>query len=139
MANRVGRGDEHLAYVRRQRDVIADAIRERGATKARAGVVTALRWWFALTLAACGGGHHGDTYARATDVQQQCCEHLAGDVRSTCLRDIVRVDDASVARSDANQSTYACVTEHFACDPATGHATKASAQAQLDCIQDLPQ
>jgi len=139
MVNRARRGDEHLEYVRLQRRVIADAIREHGATPARAYVVTALRWWFALTLAACGGSRHGDTYARATDVQQQCCEHLAGDARDGCLRGIIRIDDAAVARSDASQSTYACVTEHFACDAATGRATKASAQAQLDCIQDLPQ
>jgi hypothetical protein len=139
MVKRPQRGDEHLEYVRRQRRVIEDAIREHGATPARAYVVTALRWWFALTLAACGGGRHADTYARATNVQQKCCEHLAGDSRDTCLHDIIRIDDATVARSDASQSTYACVTEHFSCDSATGRATKASAQAQLDCIQDLPQ
>ena len=129
--------DAHLELVRRQREVIADSIRERRATPTGSTVVTALRWWIALTLAACGGGHHGDTYARATDVQQQCCEHLAGGARDSCLREIVRVDDAHVASTDANQSTYACVGEHFACDAATGHATKASAQAQLECIQDL--
>ena len=94
-------------------------------------------------LAACGGGgggkRRGDTYAAATSAQEACCEHLSPGPREDCLRDIVRVNDEAVARSAANQDTYACVQEHFACDPGTGHATQPSAQAQLDCIQDLPQ
>ena len=42
-----------------------------------------------------------------------------------------------MAGSPVNQSTFACVVDHFTCDPTTGHATKDSAQAQLECIQDL--
>jgi len=72
-------------------------------------------------------------------VQEQCCEHLEGGARDQCLQKIVRVGDPEVAKTKANQQQFACVTEHFVCDPATGHATQASAQAQLDCIQDLEQ
>lgn len=111
----------------------------RHTTLGRLGVAFAALW-----LAACGGGDRGpakrgDTYAAATSAQEQCCEHLAAGAREDCLREIVRVNDEAVARSDANQDTYACVQEHFACDPGTGRATQPSAQAQLDCIQDLPQ
>jgi hypothetical protein len=96
---------------------------------------------FAFLLGACGGdggSRRGDTYAAATSAQEQCCEHLVPGPRDNCLRDIVRVQDESVARSASNQDTYECVQEHFACDPGTGRATQPSAQAQLDCIQDLP-
>lgn len=96
-----------------------------------------LRLWIALTLAACGGGKHTDTYARGTEVQEQCCEHLQDGARDQCLQKIVRVSDPEVAKTKTNQQQYACVVENFTCDPATGHATQASAQAQLDCIQDL--
>ena len=87
--------------------------------------------------AACGGGGHGDTYAKGTQVQESCCEHLSGPGRDTCLKQIVRIDDKTVAGSPVNQSTFACVVDHFTCDTASGHATKESAQAQLECIQDL--
>src|SRR5262245_11352531 len=92
-----------------------------------------------LLFAACGGGggKHGDTYARGTEVQEQCCEHLGGPARDGCLQKIVRVSDPDVAKTSSNQQQYACVVEHFDCDPASGHATAASAQAQMDCIQDL--
>ncbi len=90
-----------------------------------------------LALAACGSRSHGDTYARGTNLQQQCCESLAGSARDRCLSDIVRVDDKAVVSSSANQQTYACVVDHFTCDAATGHATQASAQQQLECIQEL--
>jgi hypothetical protein len=97
----------------------------------------------ATLLGACGGGNksakRGDTYLAATDVQEKCCENLAGGARDSCLKDIVRVPDESVARSPQNQETYACVQEHFVCDPTTGMPTQASAQEQLDCIQDLEQ
>ena len=87
--------------------------------------------------AACGGGgsHGGDTYARGTQVQEACCERAPG--RDACLQQIVRIDDKTVAGTPLNQSTFACVVDHFTCDPATGHATRPSAQAQLECIQDL--
>jgi hypothetical protein len=99
----------------------------------------------ALLAGACGGGggkqarSGGDTYVAATSAQEQCCEHLAGGARDSCLAGIVRVPDDSVARSQQNQQTYACVQEHFVCDPSTGMPTQDSAQSQLDCIQDLPQ
>ena len=100
----------------------------------------------ALLTGACGGGggggkaKGGNTYVAATSAQEQCCEHLgAGGPRDNCLSSIVRVPDDAVARSQQNQATYACVQEHFVCDPATGMPTQESAQSQLDCIQDLPQ
>lgn len=107
----------------------------RHTTLRRIGVALVI----SLLAAACGGGGKkgGDTYAAATNAQEACCEQLAAG-RDDCLREIVRVPDEAVARSDANQDTYACVQEHFACDPGTGRATQPSAQAQLDCIQDLP-
>ena len=107
--------------------------RERRATN-RLATVTA-----ALLLAACGGGggKKADTYARATDAQQDCCENLTGPARDQCLGEVVRVEDQGVAKTDTNQATYACVIEHFTCDPKTGHPTQPSAQAQLECIQDL--
>ena len=103
---------------------------------ARASLALALA--AALTACGGGGGKRGDTYVAATSAQEACCEHLATG-RDACLQEIVRAPDDAVARSSANQATYACVEEHFACDPATGRATQASAQTQLDCIQDLPQ
>lgn len=90
-----------------------------------------------LALAACGGGHRTDHYRAATDRQTTCCEHLAGAPRDQCLAEIVRVDDADVATARDNQRTFACVERHFVCEPATGRATAASNQAQLDCITDL--
>jgi hypothetical protein len=124
--------------------VLAGGSRERQRTTRSNTVATVTRWWvivIGIVLAAgCGGGKkRGDTYARAEVAQQKCCEHLAGAPRDQCLGSLVRVDDAQVARTSTNQETYACVAEHFVCDPATGHATQVSAQQQLDCIQDLPQ
>ncbi|MBP9087811.1 MAG: hypothetical protein KBG15_16950 [Kofleriaceae bacterium] len=84
------------------------------------------------------GGRHGDTYAKATNAQESCCEHLAGEARAACLQKIVRVEDPKVASSRVNQDTFACVVKHFVCDATTGAATKDSAQSQLECIQDLP-
>ena len=95
-------------------------------------------WAALLVVAACGGnGSDRDTYARGTDVQGQCCENLAGDARTSCLQQVVRVDDAEVAKSSINQQTYRCIVDHFVCDPASGKPTQPSAQAQLECIQDL--
>lgn len=131
------RFDAHLDAFARGRQVLATAIREQPTTPRNATVARVLRLWVVLTLAACGGGKRTDTYARATQVQEQCCEHLQGPARDDCLRKIVRVGDPEVAKTKVNQQQYACVIEHFTCDPATGHATQASAQAQLDCIQDL--
>jgi hypothetical protein len=90
----------------------------------------------AVVVSACGGSKKPDnTYAKATSAQQQCCEH-AGANRDACLQQIVRVEDFA-QQSSANQATYACVVDHFTCDASTGHATQPSAQAQIDCIQDL--
>jgi hypothetical protein len=91
------------------------------------------------SLVACGGGggKRPDTYARAADVQGDCCQHLSGSARDACLSQVVRVDDPAVAKTAVNQETYSCVVEHFECDAASGHPTQKSAQAQLECIQDL--
>jgi hypothetical protein len=107
--------------------------RERSVTPGR----TTLCLSVLIALGACGGGKAktDNTYARATSVQQECCEH-AGANRDACLKEIVRVE-VFAQQSAANQATYACVVDHFTCDPATGHATQPSAQAQIDCIQDL--
>jgi len=107
--------------------------RERSVTPGRTTLCLAVL----VALGACGGGKtkSDNTYARATAAQQECCEH-AGANRDACLKDIVRVEDFA-QQSAANQATYACVVDHFTCDPATGHATQPSAQAQIDCIQDL--
>jgi len=95
-----------------------------------------------MSLVACGGGGGGkasgsDTYTRATDVQGTCCEHLAGDARAQCLQQVIRVDDPAAAKTSINQQTYACVVDNFTCDPASGKPTQQSAQAQLECIQEL--
>jgi hypothetical protein len=106
--------------------------RERRATPRIATVA------LTLLLFACGGGSKKkDTYARGTHVQEDCCENLSGPSRDQCLQQIVRVSDPEVAKTSVNQEQYACIAEHFVCDPAKGHATQASAQAQMDCIQDL--
>ena len=135
------RVDAHLDAVLRGRQVLAKAVREQRTTPQTATVARVLRLWVAITLAACGGGggKGGDTYARGTQVQEKCCENLKGADRDQCLQKIVRVSDPEVAKTPTNQQQYACVTEHFVCDPASGHATQASAQAQLECIQDLEQ
>ena len=104
-------------------------------------MVRPLRWWVPLTLAifvACGGGggNKTDTYAKATDAQADCCENLAGPDRDRCLSEIVRVPDQEAAGTSTNQATYACVVEHFVCNPQTGKPTQPSAQAQYDCIED---
>jgi hypothetical protein len=131
--------DAHLKLVARDREVIAHAIREHRVTSRRIAGVT-VRWWIALSitlLAACGSGKRPDTYARGTDVLGQCCEHLQGPARDQCLANVVRTDDQGIATTPANQATYACIVDHFVCDPASGHPTQPSAQAQLECIQDL--
>jgi hypothetical protein len=122
---------------------VAAPDREFSGTPRRATVGFLFVAGIALFAAACGGGGKkarsgGDTYVAATTAQERCCEHLAGGARDSCLQGIVRVPDDAVARSQQNQQTYACVQEHFVCDPTTGLPTQESAQSQLDCIQDLP-
>jgi hypothetical protein len=126
----------------RRLEVLARGDRERERTARRNTVASVSRWWVIIlgaALAACGGGDskRPDMYARASHAQSECCENLTGPARDECLRSLVTVNDPMVASTDTNQDTYACVSEHFVCDPATGHATVASAQSQLDCIQDL--
>lgn len=91
-----------------------------------------------MVFGACGGGggKKTDTYAKGTDTQAQCCESLAGAERDRCLSEIVRVPDPEAAKTSTNQATYACVVEHFVCNPQTGKPTQSSAQAQYDCIED---
>jgi hypothetical protein len=133
-----------LALRATARRVLAKGVRERATTPGPTTVVTALRWFVVLTLAACGGGtsrgvarHPVDTYAAATRYQEACCEHLTSTGRDQCLQGIVRVTDPQQAAVPANQASYACMAESFQCDPQTGHATSQSAQAQLECLQDL--
>jgi hypothetical protein len=115
--------------------------REHPATPHRHRAVTLKhRWTVALTLviaAACGGSRRPDAHARASDVVARCCEHLTGGARDRCLAEMPRVDDPGAAKTSTNQQTYACVVDHFVCNPETGHATQPSAQAQYDCIEDL--
>jgi hypothetical protein len=89
------------------------------------------------SLVACGGAPKHDSYAHGTNLEQQCCESLQGPARDKCLADLPKVEDKAVQGDAANQATYRCVAEHFTCDRATGHATQDSAQAQLECIQQL--
>lgn len=106
----------------------------------RHGWLAALAASLAAATGACGGGGgRTDSYQKATSKQESCCEHLEGAPRDQCLGQIVRVDDPAVATTDANQDTYRCVESNFTCDPATGHATQESAQAQYDCIASLGQ
>ncbi|MDX2093964.1 MAG: hypothetical protein SFX73_39385 [Kofleriaceae bacterium] len=142
MTERGLRGNAYLDAVRDGRAIIAAAVRERSATPRRDGVVTAARWWFAisalvLAIAACGGGKKTDTYARGTQIQEQCCENLSGAERDACLKEVIRVDDPAAQQTATNQQTYACIVEHFVCDPRTGRETQASAQAQHDCTDDI--
>jgi len=89
-----------------------------------------------VLAAACGGNKRGDTHARATNVQAECCHHLQADDRGRCLAELPKIDDPQVAHHSTSQRTFACVAQHFICDPATGRPTQPSAQAQLECIQD---
>lgn len=148
MKDRLARADEHLDLVSGAERPSTSTIRERGVTNSRTTLVTRASRALVASLVisvtmACGGGGGGgkktDTYARANDVQGQCCQHLQGANRDQCLAGIVRIDDQGVAASSTNQQTYACVVEHFQCNPETGHPTQQSAQAQLECIQDLQQ
>lgn len=105
-------------------------------------VARAPRWIVTLgligALGACGGRSRGDTVQRATRVQEQCCEQLTGPGRDQCLAAIPRVDPTAAPLPHA-QASYACVTDNFVCEPATGHATPPSVQAQFDCIDALGQ
>ena len=74
-------------------------------------------------------------YKPALASQEQCCNRLADpNAKQACLADIPRTQDET---SNINQETFQCVEKHFACDPASGRATRESAQQQLDCLNDL--
>ena len=74
-------------------------------------------------------------YRPAVVNQEQCCRKLAdANAQQACLVDIPRTQDETSA---INQETFQCVAKHFDCDPATGRATRDSAQRQLDCLNDL--
>jgi hypothetical protein len=121
-------------------DVAKAPARERRFTKASTTLSIALRACIAIAVTACGHHHASNaSYAQATNDEQTCCEHLSGSGRDSCLSSIVRVKEPGDATVEANERTYACMAEHFSCDATTGHATKTSAQAQLDCIEDLHQ
>lgn len=128
------RGNTYLRALLQGKRAITPAGRERGTTPRRGAGVTLL---IALVLAACGGGRKTDTYAKGTQALEQCCESVQGGGRDKCLAEIPRVEDQGAAKTATNQQTYACIVDHFVCDPGTGHATQASAQAQYDCIEDL--
>jgi hypothetical protein len=74
-------------------------------------------------------------YRPALSAQEQCCNRVQDpNGKQACLADIPRTQDET---SSINQETFQCVEKHFACDPATGRATRDSAQQQLDCLNDL--
>jgi hypothetical protein len=132
------RGDAHLQALREGKQVIAAAVRERRTTHRRDTVVTPLRWWIGLVvLAACGGGPQTETYAKGNHELEACCEQIQGTARDQCLAAVPHVEDRGAAGTATNQQTYACVVDHFTCDPSTGRATQPSAQAQYDCIAEL--
>lgn len=142
MTERRPRGNAYLRAILDGRAILAASMRDANTTPRPESVVVAARWWIALTaivlgLSACRTSKQNDTYARGTQLQEQCCEHLAGADRDTCLREVIRVDDTGAAQTATNQQTYACVVEHFVCDPRTGRETQPSAQAQHDCTDDI--
>jgi hypothetical protein len=101
-----------------------------------------LHWFFVslsiiVSVGAVGACATTDTnhYKPALVSQEQCCNRLAdANAKQACLADIPRTQDEA---SNINQETFQCVEKHFSCDPATGRATRDSAQQQLDCLNDL--
>ncbi len=92
---------------------------------------------FALSLIAGAACATTDTnhYKPALASQEQCCNGLRdANAKQACLADIPRTQDEA---STINQETFQCVQAYFACDHATGRATRDSAQKQLDCLNDL--
>lgn len=143
MVSSTTRSNAYLRALPSGEDATAGAGRETRTTPAEPAVVPASRWWIALTaialvVAACGGSRGTDTYARGTQVQETCCENLQGQDRDRCLGEVIRIGDPAAAKTATNQQTFACVVEHFVCDPKTGRETQASAQEQHDCTDDLP-
>ena len=93
---------------------------------------------FALSLmvgAAACASTDVNHYKTALGSQEQCCNRVAdANAKQACLADIPRTQDEA---STINQETFQCVQNNFTCDPATGRATRESAQKQLDCLNDL--
>ena len=87
-----------------------------------------------LAAASCATTN-ANHYRPALASQESCCKGLADpNARNACLADIPRTQDEASA---INQETFQCIERHFRCDPATGRATRESAQLQLDCLNDL--
>lgn len=145
MQHGLGRIDGHLDATNHLGTPVNHPSRERRDTTWSFTVARRQRVWLAvavaiaLALAACGGGKRTDTYAKATDKQSSCCMNLAGAERDKCMSEIVRIEDPAATKTPTSQQTYACVAEHFVCNPQTGRPTQPSAQAQLDCIEGQQQ
>jgi len=93
----------------------------------------------AASALGCGAAATTNYYATAISKQEQCCDGLAdAAAKAECRAQIRRVDSEAAANTDVNQRTFECVDSYFQCDSATGRATRESAQAQLDCLNDLP-
>ena len=90
----------------------------------------------ALAPLACASTPPPNHYRLALTDEEACCGSLRDPAaRSGCVAAIPRAQGDET--SALNQETFACVHRHFRCDPATGHATRESAQLQLDCLNDL--
>lgn len=87
-------------------------------------------------LAACAATPN--YYRKSLSAQERCCQRL-GDASASdaCVAEIPRVDTRDAETTTTNQETFHCVDAHFVCDPTSGRATQASAQAQLDCLNEL--
>ncbi len=120
---------------------LKDMAKSEHSAHGRHGLWTAVYTTLCLGLMACGGGQTRTDHYRATiDQQRACCASLGDPTeRAACIDRIVTVDDPDVAKSSVNQATFECMNRHFECNPETGQATQASAQAQLDCINDIGQ
>lgn len=125
------------AYLRAMLDVLAapTAQRDASTTLWRRNVFTLV---IAIS-AGCSGNTSQTNYARGVEVQEACCENVPDATRDQCLREVVRVADPNAQTTATNEQTYRCVVDLFVCDPASGHETPASAQAQHDCIEELQQ
>lgn len=94
----------------------------------------------AITQGCGGGSGGGNQYRAALKKQESCCDHLADkDERAACSGEIRRIDVPAEETAAVNQETYYCVNQHFVCDARSGKASQASAQHQLDCINEADQ
>lgn len=94
---------------------------------------------FALGATLAGCRSNPPNYYRNTLTKQEaCCGRLADPTeKDRCVGEISRVESTAAETSPTNQETFGCIDRYFACDPTTGRATQESAQAQLDCINEL--